>query len=396
MIAKNLLLFILIIVLPTIYFFVRGRRKGMPKGNSSGLGLPFFVMVFIDLVMIVIGVILAQEQNFIPEDPTLLYIFLLMLALYAIPKFVYVLCSMTGMAISRMVGKKHHNYGNLVGLLLVPILWFVSLYGAFIGFEKTEVNSIELRFADLPKAFDGYRIALFSDTHIGTYKGSLKPILQQVIDSIKAQQADMIIFAGDLQNVSPQDIYPHQDVLSQLKAPDGVFAILGNHDYAEYFGGDEIAKVANCRETVSLIRQQGWQLLLNEHRVVSKGQDSLIIAGMENDGDGVRFPQKGDVKKTLDGVKPGDFIIMLEHDPSSWRRKIVPDGRSQLTLSGHTHAMQFKLGDWSPMALKGTEWNGLYKEGKQQLFITAGVGGVVPWRFGATGEVVVITLRKGQ
>ena len=204
----------------------------------------------------------------------------------------------------------------------------------------------------------------------------------------------MIIFAGDLQNIQPQELYPHIDVLGALKAKDGIYSVLGNHDYAEYIGGDEAIKAANCKETVSLERQMGWNVLLNEHCTIERDKDHIILAGMENDGDGKRFPQKGDINKTLENVAKHDFILMLEHDPSAWRRKIVKDGRSQLTLSGHTHKMQFSLFDWCPLSLTGKEFNGWYQEGSQQLFVTAGLGGLIPFRFGATGEIVVLTLRS--
>ena len=115
---------------------------------------------------------------------------------------------------------------------------------------------------------------------------------------------------------------------------------------------------------------------------------------MENDGDGKHFPQKGDINKTLENVNDSDFILMLEHDPSSWRRKIIPDGRAQLTLSGHTHAMQFNILGWCPMSVLGKEFWGWYEEGRQKLFVTAGLGGLIPFRFGATGEIVVLTLKR--
>ena len=138
----------------------------------------------------------------------------------------------------------------------------------------------------------------------------------------------------------------------------------------------------------------GWTVLLNDHRTIQRDKTHIVIAGMENDGDGIRFPQKGDIAKTLSDTN--GFTILLEHDPSSWRRKIIPDGRAQLTLSGHTHAMQFKLGSWSPLALLGKEWNGWYNEGSQSLFVTSGLGGLIPFRFGAPGEIAVITLRSKE
>lgn len=388
MIARSLFLFLLLIIIPDVYFDMHYWRHHLPLRKRILRWLP-------SVAMVIYTVIMALERNFIPEDPTFVYIYLLLLGLLVIPKFFFMLCSITGFAYCHHFHKKK-NYGNLIGLLAVPVFWYIVLYGSFVGFNKLEVNRHTYVCKDIPEAFNGYKIALFSDAHVGSYKKNNQWVLQRAIDSINAQKPDMIIFTGDLQNIEPKDLYRHMDILSSLKAKDGVYSILGNHDYAEYISGDAVLKTANCRETISLERQMGWTLLLNESLSITRGDSHIILAGMENDGDGKHFPQKGDIKKTLKDVESSDFIIMLEHDPSCWRRKIIPDGRSQLTLSGHTHAMQFKLGDWSPMALKGTEWNGLYKEGKQQLYVTAGVGGVVPWRFGATGEVVVITLRKGQ
>ena len=153
-------------------------------------------------------------------------------------------------------------------------------------------------------------------------------------------------------------------------------------------------KAANNKEIISLQRQMGWTMLLNEHRIIRRDTASFVLAGMENDGDGKHFPQKGDIAQTLEGVKDGSFILMLEHDPSAWRRKIIPDGRAQLTLSGHTHAMQFNIFGWCPMSLTGKEFWGWYEEGHQKLFVTAGLGGLIPFRLGATGEIVILTLKS--
>ena len=214
----------------------------------------------------------------------------------------------------------------------------------------------------------------------------------------------MIVFTGDLQNTHPQEIYEHLDILASLKAKDGVYSVLGNHDYACYIDVNDAQKVANERETVSLQRQAGWNVLLNSHRIIErsnasngvKGKSYLVVAGMENDGTGSRSPKKGNIKKALNGVKTSKdaFILMLEHDPSAWRRIVVPDGRAHLTLSGHTHRMQFALFDWTPLSVINKEAYGWFHEGEQSLLVTAGIGGLIPFRFGATGEIVEITLRK--
>ena len=387
MIARAPYLFLLLILIPDLYFDRHYWRHRLSPWKRFIYWLPSIALVAYTLA-------LTNVKNFIPDNPTLLYIYLLLLGLIAVPKAAFMLCSVTGLATCRLF-RTHKNYGNLVGLLCVPVIWFIIFYGVFVGFNKLEVNYQAYSSPDLPKEFDGYKIVLFSDAHVGSYTERNQYVLQQAVDSINAQHPDLIVFTGDLQNTQPPDLYRHMDVLSTLKAKDGVFSVLGNHDYGDYICGNTAQKVANFRETVSREKQMGWTLLLNEHRTIERGKSHIIIAGMENDGDGIKFPQKGDVNKTLDGTK-NSFILMLEHDPSAWQRKIIPDGRAQLTLSGHTHKMQFSLFGWCPMTLYKKEVNGWYSEGNQSLFVTAGLGGLIPFRFGATGEIVVLTLRTRQ
>ena len=397
MIARSVILFLLLVIIPYLYIDLRYlRHKSWWKRLLwwlTGIG------------MIAYTVYLALERDFIPSGDRIyiLYAYLMLLGAFIIPMCTFMLCSLIGKGCSKLVraskGKNSQqrsarNYGNLLGVISIPVVWFILFWGAFIGFNKFDVNHIEYESEAIPKAFDNYRIVLFSDAHVGSYLKHNAWVLAQAVDSINAQEPDMIVFTGDLQNIQPQDLYPHMDVLSKLKAKDGVFSVLGNHDYAEYVGCDDARKVANCRETNSLERQLGWTLLLNEHRLIERNKAHIVLAGMENDGDGKHFPQKGDIDQTLEKVKEGDFILMLEHDPSAWRRKIIPDGRAQLTLSGHTHNMQFALFGWSPISLTGREVNGWYREGEQSLFVTAGLGGLIPFRFGATGEIVVVTLHS--
>lgn len=388
MIARAPYLFLLLIILPDLYLDLHYWRR---KHSTAGRLLRWLPSVGLTALT----VHLMYETNFIPDNPTILYIYLFLLGLIAIPKLVFTLCSITGLAFCKFFHTKN-NFGNLIGLLTLPVIWYILIYGSFFGFQKLEVNRQAYTSTDIPETFNGYRIVLFSDAHAGSYTGRNQWILQRTIDSINAQRPDMIVFTGDLQNTQPQELYKLMDIFSQLKAKDGIYAVLGNHDYAQYVGCDEAQKVANCRETISLERQMGWTVLLNDHRVIKRGKHQIIIAGMENDGDGKYFPEKGNINKTLGGVDNGDFILMLEHTPAAWRRKIVPDGRSQLTLSGHTHNMQFAIFGWSPLSLTGREVNGWYREGEQSLFVTAGIGGLIPFRFGATGEIVVLTLHTSD
>lgn len=386
MIAQAPYIYLFLILIPDLYLDWRYWRHKYQVGGRLMRWLP-------SIVLTAYTIALALMKKFIPDNPGILYIYLVLLVLFAVTKAVFMLCSITGLGFCRLF-KTKKNFGNLVGLLCVPVIWYILFYGIFIGFNKLEVNRHTYTSPALPEAFDGYKIVLFSDAHVGSYTERNEEVLKRAIDSINAQQPDLIVFVGDLQNTQPQDIYRHIDVLGSLKAKDGIYSILGNHDYGDYICGNTARKVANCRETISLERQFGWTVLQNEHRNISRDKSSIVIAGMENDGDGIKFPQKGDVIKTLKDVKEGTFILMLEHDPSAWRRKIIPDGRAQLTLSGHTHKMQFSIFGWCPMTIYQKEVNGWYQEGEQSLFVTAGLGGLIPFRFGSTGEIVVLTLRK--
>ncbi|WP_028904194.1 metallophosphoesterase [Prevotella sp. P6B4] len=393
MIARAPYLFLLLILVPDLYLDLHYWRHRFAQQRRLLYWLP-------TVIQLVLTVILTYETHFIPDNITLLYIYLLMMGLITAPKWAYMLCSAAGLALykarhlhSKKTEKKRKNYGNLVGIAATMLIWYVVLYGAFVGFEKLEVNHQTYTSPDIPKAFDGYKIVLFSDAHVGTMSGNRQWLLQRAVDTMNAQHADMIVFTGDLQNIQPEELLEHKQLLSSLKAKDGVYSVLGNHDYDKYLhSGEEHHQVQRLPELIRLEKQMGWQLLQNEHRTISRGGQHITIAGMENDGDGHKFPQLGNIRKTL--AHTNGFIIMLEHEPASWRRTTVPDGRAQLTLSGHTHDMQFRLLGWSPMDMLNIEWNGWYTEGKQSLFVTAGLGGLIPFRFGATGEIVVLKLKK--
>ena len=230
-----------------------------------------------------------------------------------------------------------------IGVVGAAVIILLTAYGWTFGSQQLTVRPVTIVCSDLPQAFDGYRIVQFSDAHVGTMTGWRKAMLQRAVDSIMNQRADMIVFTGDLQNIEPHELPEHLAQLSRLKAPDGVYSVLGNHDYAVYQKADSATKAANCRLTCEYERRAGWQLLLNEHRTIRRGSDSLIVAGMENWGVAKRMPHRGDVGKTLAGLQRSAFVVMLEHDPSAWRARILPESWVQLTLSGHTHGGQLRL-----------------------------------------------------
>ena len=315
-----------------------------------------------------------------------------MIARYAIPFFFFMGLIVAPLVFSLLcrwlAPRRHWRKAAIVCSLLA---WGLVFYGYFVGFSTLEVRQFEYASADLPEAFDGYRIVQFSDAHVGSYNGSM---LENAIETINAQGADAIVFTGDLENLHPDELEPQMSVLSQLHAKDGVFSVLGNHDYPTYLDCDEATKAECVRKTKMLERKMGWQLLLNEHQTIRRDSDSIVIAGMENWGTLKRMPRLGDVKKTMAGVSPSSFVLMLQHDPTAWRKKILPECHAQLTLSGHTHGGQFSIFGWSPASLTYDVWGGSAYEGDRAIYVSAGLGALIPFRLNMPGEIVVITLKS--
>lgn len=389
MITRIAILLILMAVVPDLYIDRRFLRR--IKGRRAMLRRLLWWLP--TLGMIAYTMVFVFDRQFAPSDIKILNVYLFLVGLLITPKCLFALCSAIGWGVKKMLRRKA-NYGNIVGVVMVVLNWYVLFYGSFVGFDQITVREMTYESAELPEAFDGYRIVQFSDAHVGTYIGGREHLLSAVVDTINAQSPDMVVFAGDLQNREPQEIRSFVDVLGGIKAKDGVFSVIGNHDYSDYIEATPDIKAENEKETRELERKMGWRLLVNEHEVVRRGADSIVIAGLDNDGDGKKFPQRGDVRKALEGVSDSAFVVMAEHDPTCWRRKILPESRAQLTLSGHTHAMQFMIGNWSPASFVYKEWGGLFSEGARALIVSTGIGGFIPFRFGVPGEIVVITMRR--
>ena len=297
------------------------------------------------------------------------------------------------------------NYGYWAGGAVVLFAVYIIIYGFTTGFRKLDVRRITFSSADLPKEFDGYRIVHFSDAHLGTYGQSRQHILARNVDSINSLHPDLIVFTGDIQNLEPSEIKPQMSILKRLRARDGVISCLGNHDYPIYVrDASPQQKAANLRETIGLQRQMGWTVLLNDNHRTTRGgsrtgdstavSPSIVIAGMENDGDGKRFPMMGDIAKTMRGVNDTDFVVMLQHDPTHWRDKILKESHAQLTLCGHTHASQFMLLGWSPVQYFYDDWAGVTNINGRAINVSTGMGGFIPLRFGVPGEICLITLKS--
>ena len=306
------------------------------------------------------------------------------------PKLLFILFSIVG-AVAGTVSPALRKILNTAGLAAAVIMCGCAVYGLTRGIRRLEVREVTAAFPNLPQAFDGYRIVHISDLHVGTY-GNDNSFLERLVERANSLQADIILFTGDLINVSPAETEPHSVVLSQLKARDGVWSVTGNHDYCEYARYDrpDGAEIASAR-LIELEKQAGWHLLLNEHTVIRRGGDSIAIAGVENISL-PPFPTRGDLAKATEGIAEGMFTVLLTHDPSHWRREVLPAAAADLTLSGHTHAMQFEIFGFSPSVWTYPEWGGLYREGSRALYVSKGAGGTAPFRFGAWPEITVLTL----
>lgn len=318
-------------------------------------------------------------------------VFIILLLCVAFPQLLFVLFSLIG----KMVGLAWHPaaiIGNGVGAVSGVILLLSAIYGLTFGWKNLKVQQDELTFDNLPAAFEGYKIVQISDLHVGSY-GKNPAFLEKVVQYVNAEQPDLIVFTGDIVNTSSEEITPFESVLSKLQAKDGVVAVLGNHDYCMYGMGDHPADLREgALPVVAAERRMGWDILLNEHRLISRDGSQIAIIGVEHTGK-PPFPQIGDLRGAMKGLPDSTFKILLSHDPSHWRREVLPDTDIPLMLAGHTHAAQLKIGSWSPVQWMYKEWSGLYVEDNQQLFVSEGVGGTIPFRFGTSPKIIVHTLR---
>lgn len=278
--------------------------------------------------------------------------------------------------------------------IVLPAAWeLLMAYGFFFGWRHVIVRRATCSSPLLPKAFDGYKVLQLSDIHIGTYLRNRK-FVDKLVRIVNAQKADLIVFTGDLVNVSADEVIPFQHALGQIKAPDGVFSIMGNHDYCEYIPDKTERNIEKNQTVLKYLEGKiGWRLLLNEHALISRGGDTIAVIGVENISR-PPFPDYGDLRKAMAGLPRGMFKILLSHDPSHWRRGVLHQTDIALTLSGHTHAGQVRIGRWSPSRAAYQEWGGKYTEGGSMLYVSTGIGGTVPFRLGAWPEVNVITLRR--
>ncbi len=317
---------------------------------------------------------------------------ILYILLVCIPRWIHALLALVRLA----------RIGYIARITLI----LVFLGGITFGWKHLVVRQVSIAFSNLPTSFQGYRIVHISDLHLGTY-ASAPQMVDKIVEEVNAQHPDLIVFTGDIVNLSASELAPFVPTLSRLQAPDGVISILGNHDYCTYGAKySEPSPEVQTQELIQMQRNMDWQVLLNEHIFIHRKAvstegitdpagiltDSIAIIGTENGG-GRQFAQRADLPRAMEGIHPETFQILLSHDPSFWRRAVAGHTTIPLTLSGHTHALQIRIGNFSPSCFLYPEWGGLYHHKNNQcLHVSTGTGSNIPFRLGAWPEVDVITL----
>ena len=286
-----------------------------------------------------------------------------------------------------------------IALLIASIPIPFVLHGIFKGRYNYRVYNYDLNFEDLPKEFDGYQITHISDIHSGSLN-NIKSV-EYAVELINEQNSDLILFTGDIVNNRADELDVWKNTLSKIEANDGKYSVLGNHDYGDYVNWKfEHEKKDNFEKLLKIQNEMGFNLLMNENINIKRNQQSISLIGVENWGKG-RFKKKGDIDTACNGLNENDFKIVMSHDPSHWD-EILKNHKTHfhLTLSGHTHGMQFGIEipgwiKWSPAKWAYKHWAGLYNENKQFLNVNRGFGVLgFPGRVGIPPEISVITLKK--
>jgi hypothetical protein len=292
------------------------------------------------------------------------------------------------------------KFVSQIGLGLAAVPFLSLIYGVTIGKYNYKVIKQRIFFPDLPDAFDGFTITQISDVHSGSFDNPEK--INYAIDLVNEQNSDLILFTGDIVNTDAKEMHPWIETFNRIKKHEyGKYSVLGNHDYGEYVTWpSDAAKEANFQNIKNLYGQIGFKLMLNEHTFIEKGDAKIALVGVENWGH--NFKKAGDINKASALVNKEDFKILMSHDPSHWEREVQHhDKNFQLTLSGHTHGMQFGIEipgyfKWSLAQYVYKQWAGLYENVGRYVYVNRGFGfHAYPGRVGIMPEITVIELKKG-
>lgn len=355
--------------------------------------LLFFQIFFIDNV---------RESALLTYNFTLLFILFVsktILILFLFPEDIlrfikFLFSKIQNKKIDNSRRKFISNLSIAVAAIPIPIM----IHGITRGRYNFKVVNHEISYKDLPESFDGYTITHLSDFHCGSFESRSK--LKYAIDLVNEQNSDLIAFTGDFVNNTYTEILPWIDEFKKINSKDGKFSILGNHDYGDYYDwGTEENKKLGFKKLIEIQNELGFKVLRDESVHIKKNNEKISLVGVENWGDG--FKKKGDIDKAINGLDESDFKIVLSHDPSHWDKILVNHKEKfNLTLSGHTHGMQFGIEipgfiKWSPVKYRYKYWAGLYERSNQFINVNRGFGVLgFPGRVGIWPEITVIKLKK--
>jgi predicted MPP superfamily phosphohydrolase len=388
-------------------YALRGITYLLSRGRSAS---PLFIYLYWGVTFLMFLAIIRAGTRFQHmRDPSRFFGVMMIVGFFLmlyLPKMIFNATQLLGdfaAPVAKMLG---NQTGSIRKWFLVPgsvlgILLFIALgMGMARGRTNVKVFRENIEIRDLPASFWGLTIVQLSDIHLAGFYNH-QGYIQKVVEMVNNLDPDLILFTGDMVHNFAEETDPFVNILNELKAPLGKFAILGNHDYGTYYRWKtKKEEAANLERVKQQIRKCGFDLLLNEHRILSLNGDSLELIGVENWGK-PPFPRLGDLGKAMKGTNGELVKILLSHDPSHWDLQVLGKEDIELTLAGHTHGMQFgmEIGNfrWSPSKWTYKHWGGLYKENGQQLYVNRGLGYTgFPGRVGIRPEITLLTLKKTQ
>ncbi len=374
-----------------IYIYFRIVKR---TGRYKWLNILYWVVNFLLLGAFLFAYNLIRNHQDADNRTVLTWFMFIYFLIYS-PKIIYFLFSVWDY-VACLFRKKRLKIFHYIGIVVaLTVLGFMVC--GMVNRTRLVTRDVCVASARLPQGFDDYKIVQISDIHLESFASDTS-FISEMVQEINNLHPDLIVFTGDLVTLHSVELNPFFPVLSALKAKDGVYSILGNHDYGDYISWKSLSeKKADQEHLKSREKEMGWKMLNNESVFIHHNNDSIVLIGVENWGE-APFPKYGNLKAAYSGLNDDHFKILLTHNPMHWDSEVVPETNIDLSLSGHTHAMQIKLqfGDWrySPAEIRYPRWSGLYKEGDQYLYVNEGIGCVfIPMRVGATPEITVIRLK---
>lgn len=401
-----IMMLLLIILSVVIDFYITRDVRSHSSKRTSRRNTWIYIGSCILCYMLLVAVLLMPKRD---EEQGILPVMWLLFSYLSIyfPKFVYCIFSLLGRLIMKL-SRQLVNYGAMIGLPVSVLILILMWWGVLFTRHNINVNEEIIKSEKIPAGFNNYRIVQFSDMHVGTW-GNDTSFVSKVVSGINGLEPDLILFTGDIVNRKTEEIEPFIDILSRLHAKDGVYSILGNHDYGDYVSwNDSLSYKVNLARLKDIQNKMGWKLLNNDHAYIVHSGDTVVLIGVENWGE-PPFKQYGDLKGSYGGgdrnndesLYDNKYKILMTHNPEHWDREVVKNSNIDLTLSGHTHAMQMEVSlgkwKWSPSSWKYKHWGGLYgnADNDMLLYVNIGAGEVgIPMRIGATPELTVLTLKS--